>query len=392
MEPRRGSQSDPLVLEDSDSESDVSDDEDRQVTMIADSLASDSDHDDDEEPLSAADSGLPSVHDMISIMADYSENDDIENYSSDVQDDLDSVASVMGESEAGYDSDVDIAETKPENLSSLDNAIPVHVYGYGRPDLSYPSQELFSQSGSWHSAPPNAGSELPPFGFTLPPPLPPRPAAPHSAMFNCATIQSSSSATTQSGSEFQPYGNQAPIGFLGTNHGDRPSLFSPAPFTMSSGQGSHADQPIETSDVGGSSFPPLAMADRIQTPPLMPASDVMTPTPPPNRRTKVSITEIVEDQPPTPSSVNGTKRKADVLDDTESYISAEPIALGETAQPIVLNTSAQTAAIIAQRPKKQPRSILNKVATTAKYFGIGAFSTVSAVALLSSLPDAFFGA
>jgi hypothetical protein len=118
----------------------------------------------------------------------------------------------------------------------------------------------------------------------------------------------------------------------------------------------------------------------------------MTPTPPPNRRTKVSITEIVEDQPPTPSSVNGTKRKADVLDDTESYISAEPIALGETAQPIVLNTSAQTAAIIAQRPKKQPRSILNKVATTAKYFGIGAFSTVSAVALLSSLPDAFFGA
>jgi hypothetical protein len=64
----------------------------------------------------------------------------------------------------------------------------------------------------------------------------------------------------------------------------------------------------------------------------------------------------------------------------------EPAAVPEPVE----DNSAQTAAIIAQRPKKEPRSILAKVRTTAKYLGIGAAGAASAVVLLSSLPDAFF--
>jgi hypothetical protein len=353
----RGSQSDPHVLEESDSNSDsasnVSEDEDRQVTMIAESPPSDDDignDDDDDEPLSVINGALPSVHDMMSIMPDLSDNEDsIEDYSSSGQDELDSAA---------YDSDIDLAETKPETFSSLDS-------GYGPPDPSYPSQELLNQSGSWYT---------PAAAYTLPPPIPPRPTVAFSTIFDHSALHSNSD-----------FG-----GYIGTNHGDHPSLFSPAPIAVSAGQDSLADQITETQDmVGASAFPPPATADRIQTPPLMPASDVMTPTPPPNRRTKVSITEIVEEQPPTPSSVNGTKRKADVFDNIDPHIPAE-LVTDETQQSLVMDTPTQTAAVIAQRPKKQPKSILRKASTAAKYLGISAFGAVSAVAVVLALPDAFF--
>ncbi|EAT91145.2 hypothetical protein SNOG_01496 [Parastagonospora nodorum SN15] len=114
---------------------------------------------------------------------------------------------------------------------------------------------------------------------------------------------------------------------------------------------------------------------------------------------EVSIGEIVEDQPPTPESLNGMKRKADVLEEVEG-ITAPTISLvpehtptTEASLPVSGTADrdiAETAAIIASRPKKQPRSILRKINTTAKYLGIGAAGAAGALAVLSALPDAFF--
>jgi hypothetical protein len=134
----------------------------------------------------------------------------------------------------------------------------------------------------------------------------------------------------------------------------------------------------------------------------MPASDVDTSTPlQPGRRTKVSIEEIVEEQPPTPESVNNMKRKADVLE------AEEPVATLEKTSEVIMGTenansetlaavpaadaaAIQTAAIIAQRPKKTPRSILSKVLDKAAYPLLGATGAVVSFALLSTLPDTFF--
>jgi hypothetical protein len=132
----------------------------------------------------------------------------------------------------------------------------------------------------------------------------------------------------------------------------------------------------------------------------MQQSDVMNAsTPPPGRRTKVSIGEIVEEQPPTPESLHGMKRKADVLEVEEIkapvVMSPVPETLSVTEASLPGSRSAnhdiaETAATIASRPKKQPRSILRKINTTAKYLGIGAAGAAGALAMLSALPDAFF--
>jgi hypothetical protein len=126
-------------------------------------------------------------------------------------------------------------------------------------------------------------------------------------------------------------------------------------------------------------------------------------TPPPSRRTKVSIGEIVEDQPPTPESLNSMKRKADVLEESEPPATISPpvsstsvtqaVEVEAAHVPVVTpaaSTPAQTAAVIAQRPKKQPRSILARLQTTAKVLSIGAAGAAGALAVLSALPDAFF--
>jgi hypothetical protein len=395
--PRRGSQSNPLTLDDSDSDSGASDNEHHDVTLAEDGLVGD----DEEQPV------VTDIH--LHSLIDSEHEGSALYYSSDSQDDLDSEASVMGESHVAYDSDLELpdieseAPSGPDDVAARETDRSLHIYE--QTNASYPSRDLFSQSGSWESMPQNPGSELPSMNmltlpidpsdlsFNLPPPLPPRPSAARPAIFDRTEVMSTN--------EFDRYSDEVSTmpTYIGTNHGDRPSLFSPAPASaMASAPDVHEVQALESPDliyVGPStSFAPTA--NRIQTPPLMPASDVMTAsTPPPNRRTKVSITEIVEEQPPTPTSVNGTKRKADVLDDAEYPVVPALIATpaGEsehTSEPIVVNTAAQTAAIIAQRPKKQPRSILNKLTTSAKYLGVGAFGAASAVALLSSLPDAFF--
>lgn len=176
-----------------------------------------------------------------------------------------------------------------------------------------------------------------------------------------------------------------PQSYLGTNFGDRPSIFSPAP--PPPGLESLRTQKNEIA-WGGAMFsvPPV---DGMQTPPPLPASDISTNSPllQPNRRTKVSIEEIVEEQPLKPTSVGGLKRKADVLEEEEEFVT-EPVVVSEG----VIDAAAQTATIVAQRPKKQPRSVLSKVLNKAAYPLLGAAGAVASFTLLSTLPDAFFGA
>jgi pSer/pThr/pTyr-binding forkhead associated (FHA) protein len=149
-----------------------------------------------------------------------------------------------------------------------------------------------------------------------------------------------------------------------------------------------------------------SQADRLQTPPPAPTSDVEACSPlQPGRRTKVSIEEIVEEvieeHPPTPESVNYKKRKADTLDEEalvaeegmpqQAAIAVEQESSGPTNADSVLETVATQAAVqIAQRPKKTPRSVLNKVLNKAAYPLLGATGAVVSFALLSTLPDNFF--
>jgi hypothetical protein len=146
----------------------------------------------------------------------------------------------------------------------------------------------------------------------------------------------------------------------------------------------------------------MFQADRLQTPPMMPASDVETATPQPGRRTKVSIEEIVEEQPPTPESVHNMKRKADVLEEpvveevvvpADAVFNVEQVTANEVVAVPANDAAAaavQTATVIAQRPKKTPRSVLSRVLDKAAYPLLGATGAVVSFALLSTLPDTFF--
>lgn len=136
---------------------------------------------------------------------------------------------------------------------------------------------------------------------------------------------------------------------------------------------------------------------RLQTPPLMPNMDVInSPDLQPARRTKVSIEEIVEEQPLTPSSVNDLKRKADIFDEEVAPAfdsnTTEDADVPSAESPMIDSTSttAQAPAVIAQRPKKQPRSLLSRLGQTAKYPLLGAAGAVAAFTFLAAAPDSFF--
>jgi hypothetical protein len=122
--PRRGSQSNPLTLDESDSESDTSDNEQH-------------DDNEDDEPPAVTDIHLhpetkPETNtetvldDIVPVEVNYSENEgSIMYYSSDMQEvDLNSEASVMGESEVAYDSDMELPDIESDAGSDHDD-VPV---------------------------------------------------------------------------------------------------------------------------------------------------------------------------------------------------------------------------------------------------------------------------
>lgn len=363
---RRGSQFNPLTIDDSDSDSEASGDERVGTTMFGQSFIVDADGDDDEPPAVTDIHLLKETYpqSITLVEQDHSENEGSGYYSSDVQDDdldeMNSQASIMGDSITGYDSDLGLPEVElqPEpaqSRPSLESQVPVHT--------GFSSQNLF-QSSTFDPL-----QHV--FTNSFPPPLPPRPSA------------------------AQPERSELPsddrLSYIYSNDG----LYHPVPVAP---YVPRADMYIMNDSANMA-----PSTERLQTPPpMMPSDTTTTATPPPSRRTKVSIGEIVEDQPPTPTSLNSMKRKADVLDDSEipaasspevsSSVSAtEPVERSEV--PIVVladNITAQTAAIIARRPKKQPKSILGRLQTTAKVLGIGAAGAAGALAVLSALPDAFF--
>ncbi|RAR13285.1 fha domain protein [Stemphylium lycopersici] len=231
----------------------------------------------------------------------------------------------------------------------------------------------------------NTGADVSSNGAAAPP-LPPRP----------------SSTAASWGELYNSFGNSDVQGwysdetpqpnYLGTNFGDRPSLFSPAP-PPSVPEIMNAHPPVPPYQYPKQVF----QADRLQTPPPVPEWDGETCTPlQPGRRTKVSIEEIVEEQPPTPESVNNMKRKADVLEEEpevvleEVMIAEQPREDSMAPAPVVDNATAQTSVAIAQRPKRTPRSIMSKVLKKATYPLLGATGAVVSFALLSTLPDTFF--
>jgi pSer/pThr/pTyr-binding forkhead associated (FHA) protein len=442
---RRGSQVDPFVIEDdsdaADDQSDAGDQED--VTLIMDQVLHQSEP---AQPLSLGQDEFPESA-MRSTVVNQDHNQESfpshrddslvpasPNLSSDGEDidalgtDSDSEAGSIDSSEAMSDSepeipdsdDDDMDETKQnksvtspsnkENEASVSSQAPPAVrchmsmqhpstvsfrdvytsHDVANTQPSLPRMYMFGMQSS-----DNSMSTSSMYGDNAPPPLPPRPSA--------------SRAAPWCDSSYRPFAQQNDLqdwysegmtqpNYLGSNFGDRPSLFSQAP-PPPAPESIEARAPM--SHFG--SYPSQNFqASRLQTPPPMPASDVDTSTPlQPGRRTKVSIEEIVEEQPPTPESVNNLKRKADVLEaeepaelqvETPMVTMVEEHVSSDSAAAVTVTDAAaiQTAAIIAQRPKKTPRSVLSKVLNKAAYPLLGATGAVVSFALLSTLPDAFF--
>ncbi|OAL45571.1 hypothetical protein IQ07DRAFT_591363 [Pyrenochaeta sp. DS3sAY3a] len=220
----------------------------------------------------------------------------------------------------------------------------------------------------------------------LAPPLPPRLSAGNSqsVKFPNSVKQQTDSPAWYPGEMYTPSSFIAPSMFCFPSAPLQP-LQSPQE-TLS-----EASQSQAAADMFAPSHDMFRSANRLQTPPSMCTSDALS-SPPvqPTRRTKVSIEEIVEEQPPTPTSVNSMKRKADVLEEEEVTITANLGTTPDATGDATTQTTADTATIVAQRPKKQPKSLLRKFANAATYPLLGAAGAVTSFLVLSSLPDDFF--
>ncbi|KAI4675019.1 uncharacterized protein J4E88_007923 [Alternaria novae-zelandiae] len=440
---RRGSQIDPFVIDDdSDAADDHSEaDDQEEVTMIMDQVLHPNEHDhtlsvgQDDYPTSAMRTTLPNEDynpESFASRRDDSLEPASPNPSSDEEDvaalgsDSDSEAGSIDSSEMLSDSEPEIQDSEDEemeevehkksttsssnkeNEASIHSQVPQTVHSFPRdtPTLSLsdvympqdvantqqslPRLYMFGMQGSDSNSMSNSNV----YGDNAPPPLPPRPSASRAAPWCDSNYRSFREVADLQ----EWYSEGVPPNYLGTNFGDRPSLFSPAPLApMAEANEARAPMPQFTP------YPSQPMqASRLQTPPPYFVPDFET-SPPvqPGRRTKVSIEEIVEEQPPTPESVKDLKRKADVLeaDEPEAVLGEaskavidDELATSNSVAAAPVNDAAaiQTAAIIAQRPKKTPRSVLSKVLNKAAYPLLGATGAVVSFALLSTLPDAFF--
>ncbi|KAF1848920.1 uncharacterized protein K460DRAFT_364859 [Cucurbitaria berberidis CBS 394.84] len=396
---RRGSQLHPLMIDDSDAASEQSDDDQADTTMMLEVVTH------HEEPAAATEAFcVYEEHPESAMRANvieetYSDDEDgLVVYESQSEDeepregDFDSEAASVGSSEPEYNSsEREVQDSEDEE--PVDDASSYKELSMTLPPTVQP-RDLFNMQTTSNQAPGlpsfvvfNQQYDSNPFAASATPPLPPRPSAAKSPPWASTPFPGFGEH-----SENPPWYSDdtaAHQSYLGTNFGDRPSIFGPPPPPPT-------QEPVGTHHFGGT-LSALQSADRMQTPPPMPTSDITTVSPlQPNRRTKVSIEEIVEEQPPTPTSVNSMKRKADVLEEDEvPVIQEQDVAVSTpvdtTATQAAVQAADQTAAIIAQRPKKQPRSVLGKVLNTAAYPLLGAAGAVVSFTLLSTLPDAFFG-
>jgi pSer/pThr/pTyr-binding forkhead associated (FHA) protein len=366
MTPSRGSQLNPLTIDDSDSDS--SEDEPADTTMFGKGYIVDVDEVDHDDAPAVTDIHLSKAEYPQSLRVDdaapVEQDSEMEGsgyYSSDNQDDdieeLDSQASVMGESIAGYDSDLSVPESQPQTSFDVTQPSTEAQHVTSMPSVAHvPAHAVFGSHDQYMFR-----NTVDPLQHVfMPPPFSAAQPARHEL--------------------------QADAGFVYANN----DLYNPVPLSPNSpAYALHAEV--------------YDMAPSAATMQTLSTGLFSSSTPPPSRRTKVSIGEIVEDQPRTPESLNGMKRKADVLEESETPAAiSPPVSSPSVTQsvdveaahvPVVtpaVSTPAQTAAVIAQRPKKQPKSILARLQTTAKVLSIGAAGAAGALAVLSALPDAFF--
>lgn len=151
----------------------------------------------------------------------------------------------------------------------------------------------------------------------------------------------------------------------------------------------------------------MPAADRLQTPPFTAPAHAGSPLSPPStfKNSVLTIPELIDDQPPTPTSVKNLKRSADNAFDDEVEETTEQEAVqsvieaavpasptsdaplpGEAAVPTVEQVIPQN-----QRPIAQPKSILSRALRAAKVVvpatTLGVVFTVTA---LTTLPESFF--
>ena len=109
-------------------------------------------------------------------------------------------------------------------------------------------------------------------------------------------------------------------------------------------------------------------------------------------KTGLSIAELVNEQPPTPTSISSRKRSADhaFVEETEAVVeqkATEPAA-EEVAVPEV---AVEQVAPQPQRPIAQPKSIMRRAFNAAKVMvPATAFGAVLTVGALTTLPESFF--
>ncbi|KAL5113284.1 hypothetical protein ACEQ8H_008845 [Pleosporales sp. CAS-2024a] len=378
--PPRGTHGNPLiVLSDSDSDP---------------SILQDDDHHHGETPVESDLHGPKEAFSVTTQDATAAEESHVPDSqsSSRVQDehldDFTTEASSTGDSVADYESDGDFAHAQSQPLSESAESQPDTDAAPSLPALQShePAQPTLTsripfdpnQLPSMHALP-----QVLDFSMSYPPPLPPRPSA----------------APLPPGTRPPWYSNELPP------YSSYRNVDLDQPMTSSSGPMCSGVSQLDSNYaymMGNASSNVTCMSSRLQTPTVLSSDAMNSTTPPPGRRTKVSIGEIVEDQPPTPESLHGLKRKRD--DMVEEYEpraidlpSSDSVPVAETHVSIekcvphlAEHDLNQTVATIASRPKKQPRSMLARINTTAKYLGIGAAGAAGAIAVLSALPDAFF--
>ncbi|CAE7179140.1 hypothetical protein CFE70_006013 [Pyrenophora teres f. teres 0-1] len=372
-EERRGSITDPFVID-----SDPSEDEQAEVTMIMDQVLQ------QEDPVVDTSTAAP-----------YASSD--AKADSRLDSDFDSEAGSIDYPDLESDSEAEIPDSEDEeeidshSPASIAPSTPGGPASTARPIAPYRNtatqpQQCLPRVGpfEFHPMPSmNVLSHTP--SDDAAPPLPPRPS---SRPWN---------------DSFPNFGQQdVYTGFNFDNYmggfSERPPLFAHAPPPSDFLQS-------RTTTQNFCLYPgQMFQADQLPSPPPMHTSNVEITSPlQPGRRTKVSIEEIVEEQPPTPESVSSLKRKADVLEEEESpvavsgqvsdevTVSPEHAPADATVAVLVGDAAAtQTATAIAQRPKKTPRSVLSRVLDKAAYPLLGATGAVVSFALLSTLPDTFF--
>ncbi|KAJ8104892.1 hypothetical protein OPT61_g10509 [Boeremia exigua] len=184
-------------------------------------------------------------------------------------------------------------------------------------------------------------------------------------------------------------------------YGEGPSLAAPA---QKNGAGLDEDLLMQQTE---SIHASLSAADGIQSPPPTESFDAVPTSSSSACGTGFAIPEVVDAQPPTPTSITSRKRSADEAFDQEVEEAVEEKVANSEAEGVVPTQSssdiASTRDVIAptvevddantppQRPIAQPKSIFRKALRAAKVMvpatALGAVFTVTA---LTTLPESFF--